>query len=149
LHLKTTNNKMKSLALIIGATIVAIICVSVIRSCGNTAYTVHKEFSASALLKKYEYFKDLSAAIDSKRADLNAYKTNLQDYTIKDKDDKFYYEQSKAEAMGILMMHNQLVSEYNAGMSKFNYAFCNVGTLPASNLEPLPREFKPYLLTLK
>lgn len=140
---------MKTIGLIVGAAILSIILVSVIRSCGNTAYTVHKEFSASALLKKYEYFKDLSAAIDKKRADLNAYKVNLQEYKITDKDSRFYYEQSKAEAMGILMMYNQLVSEYNAGMSKFNYSFCNVGTLPASNLEPLPREHKPYLLTLK
>lgn len=140
---------MKIFFTIIGISIVLIIGVAIIRSCGNTADTIHKEFSASALLKKYEYFKDLSAAIDSKRADLNVYKENLNDYKIKDKDDKFYYEQSKAEAMGILMMYNQLVSEYNAGMSKFNYSFCNVGTLPASNLEPLPREHKPYLLTLK
>jgi len=140
---------MKTVGFIIGFAILVIVCVSIIRSCGDTANVIHKEFSASALLKKYEYFKDLSAAIDKKRADLNAYKANLQDYVIKDKDDKFYYEQSKAEAMGILMMYNQLVSEYNAGMSKFNYSFCNVGTLPASNLEPLPREQKPYLLTLK
>lgn len=140
---------MKLFFSLLGISIVAIVFFSMLRYCGNAADTVHKEFSPSALLKKYEYFKDLSAAIDSKRADLNAYKTNLQDYKITDKDSRFYYEQSKAEAMGILMMHNQLVADYNAGMSKFNYAFCNVGTLPASNLEPLPREFKPYLLTLK
>lgn len=140
---------MKITLSIIGVFIVIIIGFFIIRSCGDATNTIHKEFSASALLKKYEYFKDLSAAIDSKRADLNAYKASLQEYKITDKDSRFYYEQSKAEAMGILMMYNQLVSEYNAGMSKFNYAFCNVGTLPASNLEPLPREFKPYLLTLK
>lgn len=140
---------MKLFFSIFGIIIGLIISFSALRYCGNAADTMHKEFSASALLKKYEYFKDLSAAIDSKRADLNAYKANLQDYKITDKDSRFYYEQSKAEAMGILMMHNNLVAEYNAGMSKFNYAFCNVGTLPASNLEPLPREFKPYLLTLK
>lgn len=132
-----------------GFSILVIVCVSIIRSCGDTADVIHKEFSTSALLKKYEYFKDLSAAIDKKRADLDAYKANLKDYNVKDKDDKFYYEQSKMEAMGILTMYNQLVSEYNAGMSKFNYNFCNVGTLPASNLEPLPREHKPYLLTIK
>jgi hypothetical protein len=140
---------MKLFFSIFGIIIGLIISFSIIRSCGNTADTIHKEFSSSALLKKYEYFKDLSAAIDSKRADLNAYKANLQDYNTKDKDDKFYYEQSKAEAMGILMIYNQLVADYNAGMSKFNYSFCNVGTLPASNLEPLPRQYKPYLLTLK
>lgn len=140
---------MKLFFTISGVCILTIICFSVLRFCGNAADTAYKEFNPSMLLKKYEYFKNLSAAIDSKRADLNAYKVNLQDYVIKDKDDKFYYEQSRAEAMGILMMYNSLVAEYNAGMSKFNYAFCNVGSLPASNLEPLPREFKPYLLTLK
>jgi hypothetical protein len=140
---------MKYIALSLGIIIAIIVCGSIIRSGANTANTIHKEFSTSALLKKYEYFKELSAAIDSKRADLNAYKANLQDYNITDKDSRFYYEQSKAEAMGILMMHNNLVAEYNAGMSKFNYAFCNVGSLPASNLDTLPREFKPYLLTLK
>jgi hypothetical protein len=140
---------MKLFFTIAGIFILTIICFSALRYCGNAADTIHTEFSPSALLKKYEYFKDLSAAIDSKRADLNAYKSNLQDYNITDKDSRFYYEQSKAEAMGILMMHNNLVAEYNAGMSKFNYAFCNVGSLPASNLEPLPREFKPYLLNLK
>jgi hypothetical protein len=140
---------MKTFAWVIGFSILAIICVSVIRSCGDTANVIHKEFGASALLKKYEYFKDLSAAIDKKRADLDAYRANLKDYNPKDKDDKFYYEQSKMEAMGILTMYNQLVADYNAGMSKFNYRFCNVGTLPASNLEPLPKEYKPYLLTLK
>jgi hypothetical protein len=140
---------MKIALSVLGIIILFIIAGSIIRSCANTADTIHKEFSTSALLKKYEYFKNLSAAIDSKRADLNAYKANLQEYVVKDKDDKFYYEQSKAEAMGILMMYNNLVAEYNAGMSKFNYSFCNVGSLPASNLKPLPREFKPYLLTLK
>lgn len=140
---------MKLFFSLLGIAVLIIIFFSMLRYCGNAAGTVHKQFSPSALLKKYEYFKDLSAAIDSKRADLNAYKANLADYVVTDKDSRFYYEQSKAEAMGILMMHNNLVAEYNAGMSKFNYAFCNVGSMPASNLEPLPREFKPYLLTLK
>lgn len=140
---------MRTASWLIGIPIAFIVYMSVIRSCTNTADTIHKEFSASALLKKYEHFKDLSAAIDSKRADLNAYKENLADYKVTDKDSRFYYEQSKAEAMGILMIYNNLVAEYNSGMSKFNYAFCNAGTLPASNLTPLPREHKPYLLTLK
>lgn len=140
---------MKTFGWFIGFAIVAIIAISVIRSCADTTNVIHQEFGASALLKKYEYFKDVSAAIDKQRANLDAYKSSLQDYKIIDKDSRFYYEQTKAEAMGILTMYNQLVSEYNAGMSKFNYSFCNVGTLPASNLEPLPREYKPYILTLK
>lgn len=140
---------MKIIGYLLLASIGTIIFVSIIRSCGNTADTIHKEFSSSALLKKYEYFKDLSAGIDSKRATLSAYKANLEGYKITDKDSRFYYEQSKMEAMGILAIYNNMVAEYNAGMSKFNYSFCNAGSLPASNLTPLPREFKPYLLNLK
>jgi hypothetical protein len=140
---------MKTLFWLLGACIISIAFASIVRSCGDTSDTIHKQFSASALLKKYEYFKDLSAAIDAKRADLNAYKATLQDYVVKNRDDKFYYEQSKSEAMGILMIHNQLVSEYNSAMSKSNYSFCNAGSLPESNMEPLPRDHKPYLLTLK
>jgi hypothetical protein len=121
----------------------------VFRGCGDTSKVVHKEFSASALLKKYEYFKDLSAAIDKKRADIEMYREELASMTIEDKDDKFYREQRKSELIGIISIHNSLCGDYNSAMSKFNYRFTNAGDLPASNLEPLPREIKPYILSLK
>ena len=41
--------------------------------CNDTAKVVKQEFSTSALLKKYMYFKDLSSAIDAKRADIKVY----------------------------------------------------------------------------
>lgn len=115
---------------------------------GNAAKTAQKEFAPSALLKKYEYFKDLSAAIDKKRADIEVYHSELKDYKIVDKEDKIYYQQRKVELIGIISIHNQLCSDYNAAMAKFNYRFTNKGDLPESNLEPLPREYKPYILNL-
>jgi len=44
----------------------------------NGVNTVQQEFKPSTLLKKYEYFKDLSAAVDKKRADIKMYQTKLQ-----------------------------------------------------------------------
>lgn len=117
----------------------------ILNMCDDAASTVKKEYSASAMLKKYEYFKDLSAAIDEKRATIDVYKSRLT--MIKDQDG-FEFQQTTSEMMGLISMHNSICSEYNSAMSKFNYAFCNKGTLPASNLEPLPREMKPYILSL-
>lgn len=111
--------------------------------CKDAKETAYNEFKVSTLLKKYEYFKDLSAAIDKKRADIEVYQTEISSYN-KD-DDKFYIEQRKSELLGIIAMHNQLCAEYNSAMSKFNYRFTNVGDLPEGAVEPLPREYKPYI----
>jgi hypothetical protein len=117
----------------------------ILNMCGDGANVIQKEFSPSAMLKKYEYFKDLSSAIDEKRATIQVYESQLAG--VKDHE-SFQYQQTQAEMMGLISMHNSLCSEYNSAMSKFNYAFCNKGELPASNLEPLPREIKPYILTI-
>lgn len=31
-------------------------------------------------------------------------------------------------------------------MVKFNWRFCNAGTMPQGTGDPLPREYKPYLV---
>ena len=97
----------------------------------------------STLLKKYEYLKDLSAAIDKKRADIELYQIEISSYTKED--DRSYVEQRKSELIGIIAIHNQLCAEYNSTMSKFNYRFTNTGDLPEGATEPLPREYKPYI----
>jgi hypothetical protein len=114
--------------------------------------TIQKEFAPSAMLKKYEEFKNISGAIDKHRANLEAYQSELDDLVLtkdQSQEDKFYYQQRKSEALGILAIHNDLCAQYNVQMSKFNYRFTNVGDLPQSNLEPLPREYKPFILNLK
>ena len=115
----------------------------------DTKKVVKEEFFPSAMLKKYEYFKDLSAAIDKKRADINMYKEEISSLgKPTEKDERFYLDMRKSELLGIISVHNSLCAEYNSAMSKFNYKFANKGELPAS-LEPLPREFKPYINSIK
>ena len=117
-------------------------------SCGylsETKEVAWEETRPKMLLKKYMYFKDLSSTIDNQRANLMVYQEELKDSSLIGE----YKQQRKSEAIGIVMNYNNLVSKYNSEMSKINYAFCNVGTLPQSNLTPLPREFKPFILTIK
>lgn len=143
---------MKNLILAVLAIFLCIGALSyLVRSCDDATEVAHKEFDASALLKKYEYFKNMSGAIDKYRADIDMYRSEISenDVAVKDKDDKFYLQQRKSELLGIISMHNALCSQYNTAMSKFNYRFTNVGDLPATNLQPLPREYKPYINNLK
>lgn len=107
--------------------------------------TVEEQYAPSALLKKYEYFKDLSGAIDKKDADIQMYQSEIATMPSETKDDKFYLQQRKSELLGIISIRNSMCAEYNIAMSKFNYKFCNKGEMPATNLEPLPREYKPYI----
>lgn len=116
--------------------------------------TAFKEFKPSALLKKYEYFKNVSAQLDKKVADIGIYETKLssikKDYIGISKknwprDERENYNQWATELAGIKASYNLLASEYNAAMSKFNYAFCNIGSLPQGATTPLPKEYKPYL----
>lgn len=139
---------MKGVAITLLAFICIVILLTTMRFCGKTADVAYNEFNAGALLNKYEYFKDLSAAIDKKRADIDMYQAEISSMTVEDSDDKFYIQQRKSELLGIIAMHNELCAEYNSAMSKFNYRFTNAGDLPASNLEPLPREIKPYINNL-
>lgn len=135
------NNFLK----IIGILCLVVVATMTLRMCGDAQDVVQKEFSPSAMLKKYEYFKDLSSAIDEKRATIDVYESQLKN--ISDHED-YQYQQTTAEMIGLISMHNSLCAEYNSAMSKFNYAFCNKGTLPATNLEPLPREIKPYISSI-
>ena len=143
---------MKTFGIIVGVIFGFIIFGTILRGCDDAAQTVNKEFNASALLKKYEDFKNLSAAIDEKRAEIEMYQSEIQEMSENksmDKDDKFYLQQRKSELLGIISIHNGLCADYNSAMSKFNYRFTNRGDLPATNLEPLPREIKPYINNLK
>lgn len=119
------------------------------RYADDASDTAFKELKASTLLQRYEYFKDLSSAIDKKRADIEMYQAEIASMDSKDRDDKFYIQQRKSELLGIIAMHNELCSQYNSAMSKINYRFTNVGSLPQGATEPLPREIKPYINNLK
>ncbi len=61
------------------------------------------------------------------------------------REDREQYNIWISEVSGIQASYNSLAAEYNGAMAKINYAFCNVGQLPKGAIEPLPREFKPYV----
>lgn len=150
---------MRTFGIIVAAILGFIVLSLGLRACGfasgwmdDAQKTAHKEFDASALLKKYEDFKNLSAAIDEKRSEIEMYQAEIADMEKEkstDRDDKFYIQQRKSELFGLISMHNSLCADYNSAMSKFNYRLCNKGDMPASNLEPLPREIKPYINNAK
>jgi hypothetical protein len=119
----------------------------------EAADVAHEEFGPKALLTKYEWFKDASAQLDKKRADIDVYRRRLEimdedygDTPRKDWDrtDKEQRNVWLAELAGVKSSFNGLAAEYNAAMAKFNWAFAERGKLPAGATEPLPREFKPY-----
>lgn len=119
----------------------------------KAAEVVSEQIDPHELLRKYEWFKDASAALDAKMATIKVLKkrqTNL---------DKAYAGKSRSdwrradaeqwnlwedEVTGTIASYNNLAGDYNSQMSKINWRFCNVGQLPAGATEPLPREFKIY-----
>lgn len=119
----------------------------------NTAYN---EYKPEALLKKYEWFKDAASGCDQKLATLQTYESrfnNLKQSYGADSLRRKSWERSdleqwnvwQSEYLGVKASYNDLASQYNSAMVKFNYRFCNVGQLPQGTDTPLPREFKPYI----
>lgn len=120
----------------------------------EAATVVREEFGPRALLQKYEWFKDASAALDKKLADVKVYQGRqsamLASYDgaarkTWAREDREQLSIWMSEAAGIKASYNQLAAEYNAKMAKFNWRFTNVGGLPQGATQPLPREYKPYV----
>lgn len=118
----------------------------------NAATVVQKEFYPDALLRKYEWFKDASAGLDAKAADLKVYDGRFADLKAQyvgvprgkwPRDDREQYSIWASEAAGVRASYNALAAEYNSEMSKFNWRFTNVGDVPQGGA-PLPREYRPY-----
>lgn len=121
----------------------------------NEAATVaQEEFGARALLKKYEWFKDASAGLDKKQADVQVYDSRLKILTLAysgktraewARDDREQSSVWSSELAGIKASYNQLAAEYNSEMAKFNWRFANAGSLPQGADRPVQREYKLYL----
>lgn len=115
---------------------------------GRAMDVVQQQIDPFELQRKYELFKEEAAQLDKKVADLRIYehRTKLAHCdTVKDRVGQEQCMVWLQEQSGIAASYNSLAAEYNAQMAKWNYAFCNVGTLPKGATEPLPREFKPYI----
>ena len=144
-------NKLKYILIFVLSTFVLLPSCRYYNDAKDTAFD---EFKPSALLKKYEDFKDMSAVLDKKLADLSVYEVRFEtmkaDYegvsrTEWAREDREQFNLWSSEMAGIKASYNDLAAKYNSNMAKFNYAFCNVGTLPEGATEPLPREYKPYI----
>jgi hypothetical protein len=118
----------------------------------EAAAVTQSEFGSRALLDKYTWFKDAAAALDKKSADITLYKQRLASFEEAyadtprkdwDRTDKEQWAQMNTELLGVQASYNSLASQYNAAMAKDNWAFTNVGALPAGG-DPLPREFRTY-----
>lgn len=112
-----------------------------------------RELGPSALLRKYEWFKNTAAKLDALDASIRTKEAeikDMQDTYPEDKSkwdriDKENYLLMRKELSGMKMTYNNLASEYNAQMAKANWRFCNAGGLPEGADRVLPREFRSYL----
>jgi hypothetical protein len=141
-----------ALAVLISIPIAVVSC-SALGWVGDAATVAREEVAPKTLLKKYEWFKDTAATLDKKNADIDVYGKRLEvlNSNYKDvpraqwaRDDREQSNQCASELAGIKASFNSLAAEYNSAMSKINYSFCNVGTLPEGASQALPREFREY-----
>jgi len=103
---------------------------------GGAAKVAQKEFSAEAMLKKYEWFKDASHQIEKRGKDIQIY-TEKQTMCV-GQIDRLAREQCmmwSQEVAGIKSAHNSLVAEYNAQSSKFNWSAFNADNIPVTYQE--------------
>lgn len=155
--MKTARNVSMGCALAVVAVIVAVILVVVgiaLHHAQRTGEVVLQETDPAVLQARYVWFKDVAAQLDKKRADIEVYESRAKSiaktydgvprskWAREDREQQNVWEQ---EVAGVKASYNGLAAEYNAAMAKWNWRFCNVGTLPPGATEPLPPEFKPYI----
>jgi len=147
---KVKNMKTFSKFSIAAIILIFIVVTPIFRYCNKAKNVVLEQIEPNRMLKNYEYFKNLAAAIDKKYADISVYNSLISDADKSSKEDRDALRQRQNELLGIISMYNNLCAEYNAAMAKINYAFCNVGKMPdgLTAFDALPREFKPYITKL-
>lgn len=131
-------------------------CNTAVKMQDNAQKVVYDEFKPEVLLQKYEWFKDASAQLDAKLANLKDYEQRLQ--SMKDtygdnanhrekwsRSDMDQWNTWQSEMSGVKASYNDLAAQYNAAMAKFNYRFCNKGQLPKGISDTVQREYRPYL----
>lgn len=137
------------LTITIGACIVRLVLLPVWFA-NRSIDVAQQQLDPAELLRKYEWFKDASAQLDKKHADIGIYNERItaldKRYGTKElprtiAEQEMIWQQ---ELAGVKASYNSLAAEYNAQMAKINWRFCNRGDLPAGAPEPLPREYKPY-----
>ena len=104
-------------------------------SCG----LVLREAGPSALLKKYEWFKNQYQASEQIRTRMNSAQENVKSFVDEFPDrskwtwqDKDEYQRIKAVYEGYKSQYNSIVADYNAQSSKFNWRGLKTFELPFS-----------------
>lgn len=132
-------------------------CAVVNNVANNAARAVEEQLDARTLIKRYEWFKNASAQLDKKKADMVVYEKRFallkEAYAGKPRaewarEDREQFNLWSTEVAGIEASYNTLAAEYNAAMAKINYRWTNYGAMPDGSTNPLPKEFKPYSLGL-
>lgn len=103
----------------------------------ETAQVARAEFGPRASLIKYEWFKDASAQLEKKRADILLYEARLTSFATDygaqragwPRDVREQAAQAGSEYLGVVASYNGLAAEYNANSSKFNWSFAE-GSAP-------------------
>lgn len=124
---------------------------------GEAAQVAQEEFGPRAMLQKYEWFKDASAQLDAKAANIDAMQARIdgmeRSYTENGqvmprtrwaRTDAEQYNQWLNEVAGLKANYNSLAADYNSNMAKINFAFANQGSLPKGADKVLPREYRSY-----
>ena len=145
---------MKTFFAIIGCTVLLIFLLAIMGVinfsswfASRTVEVVQQQVDPAELLRKYELFKDESAQLDAKLADIKIKESQVREVKSMPNMDRTNREQLmiwQQELGGMKYSFNELAADYNAQMAKINYAFCNVGQLPKGASTPLPREYKSY-----
>ena len=134
---------------------IALLLILPMRICSEAVDVAVDEAGPRALLKKYQWFKDASAQLDKKTADIKVYDARFKSMEEGYKgqrrsewarEDREQFNLWSSELAGIKASYNGLAAEYNSAMAKINWAFCNQGDLPKGADVPLPREYKPYVV---
>lgn len=122
---------------------------------GEAATVAQEEFGPKAMLTKYEWFKDASAQLDKKQADIKVYESRLRSVeegyppgasrSSWNREDREQHNVWASEVAGVKASYNSLAAEYNAQMAKFNWRFANAGDLPKGADRVLPREYPAYI----
>jgi len=146
-----------ALKVLFALVVFGVIAGAIFRACSvasETANVAQEQFGPREVLRKYEWFKNASAQLEAKQADIKVYDARLGSLKAANgdtprskwaRDDLEQWSIWQSEAAGIRASYNSLAAEYNAQMAKFNWRFAERGQLPQGASDPLPREFKPYV----
>ncbi len=140
-------------AIAIVAMITMTICAFTCNFVGDGVQTVHNEYDPSAMLKKYEWFKNQSQFILKADQDIKNLKSEQQikeqfendngkSHTSWDPITKNSYQEqinlNQQQRMAIVANRNKMVADYNAQSSKFNWgAFKTKDDLPPVSFDEI------------